>query len=38
MRLRWFHDLEWCPDCRVLICHSCEGECTLGKESDDVAA
>jgi len=28
-----FHDLEWCPDCEVMICHSCSPDvCSLIKE------
>ena len=28
--LLYFHDISYCPDCDVLICHSCSTEkCSL---------
>jgi len=34
--LIYFHDLEWCEDCKVMICHSCSpDECSLNFDEDD---
>ena len=31
-----FHDLEWCEDCKVMICHSCSPEeCTLNEDDEE---
>lgn len=35
--LELFHDLEWCEDCKVLICHSCPDECTLNFDEEEEA-
>ncbi len=34
--LELFHDLEWCEDCKVMICHSCSpDECTLNLDQEE---